>query len=158
MNMKGIIFCVSILCVTVSCNNAGNNEVTKTGTVKEDTTTSNAITIPGKMCFQNILQRDTVQMELFIKDSIVYGNLIYNRYEKDDNKGTFKGTIHGNIIKADYTYTSEGTMSVREIMFKLKNNTITEGFGEMEEKSGRFNFKKDDKVQFTQVYQAVDCK
>ena len=155
--MKKIFLCISMLVAMTACNNTEEANTAKVDTLAKNNSTSNNITLPGKMCFQYILQRDTVNMELFIKDSAVYGNLIYNMFEKDNNRGTFKGNMHGEIIKADYTYTSEGTTSVREVIFRLKDNTLTEGYGEMEEINGKFIFKDTSKVKFSQLYNTITC-
>lgn len=156
--MKRMFLVLAVPFIMTACNNAAEEVTTKTDTVVENSVTENSIKVPGKICFQSILQRDTISIELFIKDSTVSGNLFYNMFEKDDNKGTFSGAISGDIIKADYTFLSEGTTSVREVMFRLKDNTLTEGFGDMEERDNRSVFKDPSKVQFTQVYNSIDCK
>lgn len=157
-SMKRMILCLAVPFIIAACNNATEENTTKTDSVVETSVTENSIKVPGKMCFQSILQRDTISIELFIKDSTVAGNLVYNMFEKDDNKGTFSGTISGDIIKADYKFLSEGITSVREVMFSLKDNTLTEGYGDMEEKGNKSVFKDPSKVQFTQVYNSIDCK
>jgi hypothetical protein len=156
--MKRMILFLAVPFIMAACNNATEEVVDKTDTTVATSVTENSIKVPGKMCFQSILQRDTISIELFIKDSAVSGNLVYNMFEKDDNKGAFSGKISGDIIKADYTFLSEGTTSVREVMFRLKNNTLTEGYGDMEEKDNRSFFKDPSKVQFTQLYNSIDCK
>jgi hypothetical protein len=156
--MKRMILCLAVPFIIAACNNATEENATKTDTAFEASTTENIIKVPGKMCFQAILQRDTISIELFIKDSTVSGNLVYNMFEKDDNKGTFSGKISGDIIKADYTFLSEGTTSIREVMFRLKDNTLTEGYGDMEEKVNKSVFKDSSKVQFTQMYNSIDCR
>lgn len=157
--MKKISCCVLLLFAIAACNNTEESKTVQADTITESTTAkTNSITLPGMMCFQFIQQRDTVNLKLIIKDSVVYGNLFYNMYEKDDNKGRFKGSRNGDIIKADYTYMSEGTMSIREVIFMLKSNVLTEGFGEMEEKGKKLVFKDTSKVQYTQEYTSVDCK
>ncbi|MBG9374800.1 hypothetical protein I5907_01025 [Panacibacter sp. DH6] len=123
-----------------------------------DTSTTNNITLPGQVCFRSVVQRDTVYIKLNIKDTLVFGELEYNMYEKDDNKGKFKGLLVNNILTANYTFRSEGTLSARQVMFKLDGETLTEGFGEMVEKDNRFVFKNPSEVQFTQVYKRIDCK
>jgi hypothetical protein len=43
----------------------------------------------------------------FLKDS-VSGALNYDIYEKDKNTGTILGVMQGDLLVADYTFTSEG--------------------------------------------------
>jgi hypothetical protein len=110
------------------------------------------------MCFHRLLQKDTIAIELFIKDTTVSGNLIYKLYEKDGNTGTFKGSIHNDIILADYTFNSEGKASVRQVIFKLKDGVLTEGYGEKLMKDDKFIFKDTSKINYTQVFDKVECK
>ncbi|MEP6845140.1 MAG: hypothetical protein ABI861_04025 [Panacibacter sp.] len=157
--MQNKFFCLlTLLFISGACNNSAENNAGHVDSAKKETPgTPNNISLPGQICFQYVKQRDIVNMKLFIKDSIAYGNLTYNFLEKDDNKGTFKGSLHNEIIKADYTYMSEDTTSVREIVFRLHDNILTEGYGEMTEVNNKFIFKDSTKVQFTQDYKAVEC-
>lgn len=168
--MKKVLVLLAITAV-VACNNNDKNEANADTTsapvndnsVQEeptnpDTSTSNAIKLPGQICFQSIVQRDTINIKLNVKDTLVYGELEYNMFEKDDNKGRFKGLLINNVLKANYTFRSEGILSIREVIFKLEGDKLTEGFGEMEQKDNRFVFKDPASVKFTQVYTRVDCK
>lgn len=156
--MKRMILFLAAPVIMAACNNGTEKNPSITDTTVESSDTENNIKVPGKMCFQSVLQKDTMRIELFMKDSTVSGNLLYNMFEKDDNKGAFSGKISGDIIKADYTFLSEGTTSVREVMFRLKDNTLTEGYGDMEDKDNKSVFKDPSKVQFTQVYNSIECK
>jgi len=154
---KRIISLFAVL-IAFACNNAEDKKAETKDTATEiQMPTENTIAVP-KLCFQRVVQKDTISIELFIRDTIVSGNLIYNLYEKDRNKGTFKGTIHGETIKADYTYQSEGKISAREIIFKLKDSVLTEGFGETLVKDNKFIFKDTLNIHYTQVFQQVGCK
>ena len=161
MAVKKKIYFLLLIAVISACNSNNDKEAENKDSVSKTVSTDtvkNMISIPGKLCFQRVLQSDTVSIELFIKDTVVSGNLIYNFYEKDSNKGTFNGSIHGDIIKADYTYASEGKTSVREVMFKLKDSVLTEGFGVTLIRDDKFVFKDTSKIQYTQVFKPVDCK
>ena len=62
----------------------------------------------------------------------VSGSLSYNWYEKDDNSGTFKGAVKNDtVIVANYTFQSEGTTSVRQVAFKIKDSILQQGYGEL---------------------------
>ncbi|QEC66918.1 hypothetical protein FRZ67_06260 [Panacibacter ginsenosidivorans] len=159
--MKKKIYFLLIVAAMSACNNNNDKEAANKDSVSTTIITDtarNIISIPGKLCFQRVLQRDTISIELFIKDSVVSGNLIYNFYEKDRNKGTFNGSIHGGIIKADYTYASEGKTSIREVMFQLKDSVLTEGFGVTLMQDNKSIFKDTSKIQYTQVFKRVNCK
>ena len=61
--------------------------------------------------------------------------MVYKLSAKDKNTGTIQGNIKDDLLVAKYTFMSEGVESVREVAFKLKGNTFTEGYGEIEMKN-----------------------
>ena len=69
---------------------------------------------------------------LQIKDSSadqLTGELIFQNYEKDSSYGDFVGKYEDNKLTAVFTFQSEGTESVREIIFtKDGNNLSGDGF------------------------------
>lgn len=158
--MKLKLILIIFIAALTSCNNGKDKETAvedSTPVITIDTT-QNAIEIPGKLCFHRLLQKGTITIELFIKDTVVTGNLVYKLNEKDSNKGSFKGSIHNDIILADYTFASEGKTSVRQVIFKLKDSVLTEGFGETLLKDDKFIFKDTSKIQYTQIFEQVNCK
>ena len=94
----------------------------------------------------------------FLKDS-VSGALNYDIYQKDKNSGTILGVMQGDLLVADYTFTSEGKTSVRQVAFKKTGSTLVGGVGEMEEKDGKMVFKDLSKLDFSHpvVLAEVDC-
>ena len=84
-------------------------------------------------------------MQLTLKDTLASGSLVYNFYEKDKNKGTFKGTLKKDTLLANYTFSSEGIFSVRQVVFLAKGNILLPGSGSMKEQKKRlvFSNKKD---------------
>ena len=77
-------------------------------------------------CYTRISGKDTTYLELEIKKDTIYGRLEYHLFEKDENVGRIKGTIADNIIKAEYNFMSEGTISQRPVVFKLENDKVFE--------------------------------
>ncbi|MCX6447058.1 MAG: hypothetical protein NTX10_03175 [Actinobacteria bacterium] len=57
-------------------------------------------------------------------DSDIKGSLIFQNYEKDSSYGDFVGKYAGNKLSASFTFQSEGTESVREIIFTKDGNRI----------------------------------
>jgi hypothetical protein len=95
----------------------------------------------------------------FQKNDSVSGALNYDIYEKDKNSGTILGTMKDNLLVADYTFLSEGKISVRQVVFKKSGSTLVGGVGEMEEKDGRMVFKDMSKLDFSTpvILGEVDC-
>jgi len=99
-------------------------------------------------CYQMILKRDTATLQLAVKDTTVTGDLRYDWYERDGNTGTLNGVLRNDRIYADYTFQSEGTTSVREVIFKIENGTLLQGFGNLKEEKGKVIFQEPDNLQF----------
>lgn len=90
----------------------------------------------------------TVTLQLTVNGNKASGNLLYALKEKDRNSGTFVGEIKDEILLADYTFSSEGVLSVRQVSFKLTNASAIEGYGEVEEINGKMFFKDPANLEF----------
>lgn len=91
-------------------------------------------------CYTYATDNDSIMLQLTRKGSVVEGELTYILYEKDLNRGTINGVLKGDTLFADYTFTSEGRTSVREVAFVERSNELVEAFGEIEEQNGKFVF------------------
>ena len=113
-------------------------------------------------CYRAILKKDTISLSLNIKNGqLSSGNLSYDFYEKDKNTGTVVGEIKGDTLYADYTFTSEGVSSVRQVAFLKKGNTYVEGFGAViDDNKGQVIFKDRKQLKFdgNVVLSKVDCQ
>lgn len=111
-------------------------------------------------CFKYIKNRDTSNLKLNSAGKIVIGNLSYRLFEKDKNESTIIGIIKGDTIIADYTFQSEGTKSIRQVVWLKKDDKLIEGFGDVEEADGKTKFKNISKLIFGKsiVFTKVECK
>jgi hypothetical protein len=82
----------------------------------------------------------------------VSGTLRYDWHEKDHNSGTIKGVLRNNSIYADYTFESEGMTSVREVVFKIQDTVLLQGFGALTEENGKIIFQHRDSLQFDTIH------
>lgn len=128
--------CVSIL---TSCNNQSNPKVTTQLPTKINVSES---------CFSYFKDNNKVLMHITIVDNLVSGDLLYEYAEKDKNIGKIKGEMIGDTLFADYTFKSEGINSVREVAFLKKGDIWIEGYGDVEELSGKMVFKNRAKLKF----------
>ena len=101
-----------------------------------------------KNCYANYSLKDTVKLELVKNENIISGTLSFKYFGKDENIGTFAGVMRGDTLVADYTFMSEGVTSVRQIAFIKLDNTLVEGYGDVEEKNGEMVFKNIGKLNF----------
>lgn len=82
---------------------------------------------------------DLVRFEITdINGNAVTGKLNYAYAEKDKNEGTFEGVLTGDKLFGRYTFMSEGVESIRDVAFKVEEDAIIEGFGEMNEDGTTF--------------------
>lgn len=95
---------------------------------------SGYIPTPLKGCFMGSLKQDRYYLTIQTQDGVnVTGNISIRNYQKDSSTGNFKGTFDGTVITGVYTFRSEGTVSERELFFKVSDGAILQGFGPVEE-------------------------
>jgi hypothetical protein len=107
--------------------------------------------IPLGGCYEMVLNRDTALLRMAVQDSTVNGNLDYRWYRKDRNNGRFTGIIRDSLIYADYTFESEGSSSVREVIFRIKDSTLQWASGELVQKEGKVVFTEPASVHFDSI-------
>ena len=66
----------------------------------------------------------------------IKGELDVNNFEKDSSTGTLSGTYKDGILLADYTFKSEGTVSVNQVIFKKTADGFVRGYGDVDEATG----------------------
>ncbi len=149
--MPALLF---ILVLSSACNN-------DTTTGVKTTTDSTA---PEKEsvteCYDYFSNKDSVSLHITITGKTVSGELSYKIFEKDQNRGSLQGEMHGDTLLAEYTFISEGIESIREVAFLKKENSLAEGYGEAEEKDGKLVFKNAGALNFsnTVILKKSDCR
>lgn len=158
--MKMIFLIVTgLLLVIASCN---NNEDTETGSVTDATRTDTNNIKPTSQvggCYLMIQGKDTASLQMTAVDGNVSGTLQYRRFEKDDNDGTIKGSVRDGLIDANYTFQSEGTTSVRQVVFSIKGDSLYEGYGEIKVTADSAAFINTSQLKFLPVpFVKIDCE
>lgn len=118
----------------ISCKKEATSEPEKTIPVVKET----AIATEKNDCYRYSINKDTIALTLQLNGTNASGVLIYDFYEKDKNLGTYKGTLENNILIADYTFKSEGKESTRQVAFKITEDNIIEGYGELNAEGTKF--------------------
>jgi hypothetical protein len=103
-------------------------------------------------CYAYRTDTDTVRLTLQTTQATVTGELAYRYFEKDRNRGTIRGTMHGDTLLADYTFQSEGRQSVREVAFLRRDIGFVEGYGPVTEQQGKTVFKLPRTLHFDAKY------
>ncbi|MGN6492947.1 MAG: hypothetical protein ACTHLE_13190 [Agriterribacter sp.] len=159
--MKHIFLCLCLFSVVLFACNSNK-------TVHDNATTADssaAAATPAEPADNNLgyaytNNKDSILLHLAIEGSKVTGDMVYSLFEKDKNTGTIDGEIKGDTIFANYTFMSEGVSSTREIAFLKKDNTLSEGFGEVEQQDNKTVFKNKSSLNFNQniVLQQATCE
>jgi hypothetical protein len=149
-----------------ACNNsdtstpAVQDKDSTTGTVSTDTASTKMDTAEAvnSSCYTQVTDKDTVNLHLVRNGDKVSGDLQYRLFEKDMNTGTITGLFRGDTLIADYTFSSEGRTSVREVAFLKKGDDYTEGFGMVRQQKGKAIFRPGT-LQFSDslLLKKVDC-
>jgi hypothetical protein len=150
--MKQLFFVFAAL-LALACNNT-----TKENAQADSTGTTRTGESPDK-CYAYLTAKDTVRMQLVLDGKSASGDLSYRLYEKDSNTGTLNGTMQGDTLVADYTFSSEGMQSVRQVRFLKQDDMLIEGTGDMEEVNGKMVYRQPADIRYMGglVLKKVSC-
>lgn len=102
-------------------------------------------------CYSRKTDKDTIMLVLQKTGESITGKLSYKIYEKDSNTGTLSGYFRNDTLRADYTFMSEGTESVREVIFLKRGDQLLEATGAMEDRMGKMVFSNRAVLQFPET-------
>ena len=113
-------------------------------------------------CYLATIGKDTALLMINLDSGRVTGKLNYMFQEKDSNMGEIKGKLSNDTLLVDYTFQSEGKMSVREMTFIVRNSQIVEGVGEYvyRKSDNKMVFKNSTAIDYTGksfIFLPVEC-
>jgi hypothetical protein len=109
-------------------------------------------------CFKNSSSNDVAEMSYRQVGDKIYGSLSYQIAGKDKNFGSISGTIKGDTLFGDYTFSSEGTESSREVVMLKAGDSWKEGYGDVVVNGNKVAFKDKSKLGFNGMTLAkTDC-
>lgn len=154
-----LIFAAIAIIGFYSCKNETKTEEFEIMPPEETDISESEVNAPEIGCYRYVSKRDTVLLQMEKINDDVAGTLSYSYFEKDKNDGTFEGKMVGDTLFANYTFGSEGSVSVREIIFVKKETNLVEGFGEVEEVDGKMKFKDNVKYSLNEAMalEEIDC-
>ncbi|MEZ0181581.1 hypothetical protein AB9T89_05010 [Flavobacterium oncorhynchi] len=156
---KLLILTTLILTVLVSCKKITDTEPVQ---ITPSAPKEAQIEEPaGDQCYALRTNGNVIELSFNVNShQEVNGKLNYNIAGKDKNEGTLIGNMKGDTLIADYTFTSEGVSSVREVAFLQKDGALIEGFGDVVQANDKVTFKDKTKLKFDQknTLTKVDCK
>lgn len=153
-------FVAAALLTMFSCQQPPSN----TPETEEQDTSTVTITAPAstpvQQCYTKISGKDTSYLQFETDSGVIDGQLEYHLFEKDKNEGAITGTIANNIIRAEYNFMSEGTISKRPVIFKLENEQVFEAIPSSLDAQGIPVFDKDQsKLKFEDApFVKSNCK
>ncbi|WP_276484293.1 hypothetical protein [Paraflavitalea pollutisoli] len=114
----------------------------------------------GINCYEYINQADTVTLRLIHTGESISGILVYHLDGKDANKGTLQGNMRDSLLVANYSFMSEGMTSERQVVFKLDQGSLVEGYGERVVQNDKETFKDLSSLKFDSQIRLspVECK
>jgi len=142
-----------IALILVSCKQ--EKETNKAAKVSE-----NEIAAKSIRCYSYSKDKDSIFLSYTkLDDSFAEGNLTYKLYEKDNNRGSFKGRWVGDSLFADYEFQSEGSISTREIFFYKTDAGLIEGYGPVKDTLNKVVFEEHSNLKFNEniLLKPVDC-
>lgn len=112
-------------------------------------------------CYMNVIGKDSMFLSYKITNGNVSGKLKYKNFEKDSNSGDITGKVAGDTLRVNYKFTSEGTVSEREIYFLQDSGVLLEGIGEYADPSAaKLVYSSPNAINYSkgQILTPADCK
>ena len=148
------LFSAFLFLIVISCN---SNKKEHTSTKEKEDVEQQKKKPKGleKGCYVYNDNRSTISLQVLKKEDSITGTLLFALAEKDKNTGRFKGLIKSNVLLAKYTFESEGVESVREVAFRIKNDTLLQGYGPTEMKGEKQVFTTPSSLTFNTEFPLV---
>lgn len=90
-------------------------------------------------CYVAGTEKDVYTMHLESEqEGNVSGTLNFKNFEKDSSSGTFAGIYQNGILLGDYTFNSEGSVSVMQVVFQKSGDDFVRGYGPVDAEGTRF--------------------
>jgi len=113
-------------------------------------------------CYAVVFNKDVYTLNIQSQSGENFsGTLAFKNWEKDSSSGTFVGTYKDEILLGDYSFQSEGTYSVMQVIFKKTGDDFIRGYGEVKNEGTRFvdtnNITYDSSSPLS-VFKKTECK
>lgn len=110
---------------------------TKQAIPKDNTPIASENSIGG--CYVAQLSKDVYTLTILSQNGEFFeGTLSFKNFEKDSSSGTYRGTYKDGILLGKYSFQSEGTDSVMQVIFKKQGSNFIRGYGAMNETGDSF--------------------
>ena len=160
--MLKFLFVLLAVAGIISCNNM--DEKTSATTDSIQTTGDATINTTAKVnltgCWLRVIQKDSLSASLVQQGNFVTGKLVFDNFEKDGSSGTVSGRIENNIARLVYRFQSEGMNSISEVYFKITENGLIHGIGEVAVKGDSAYYADPARISFpaNETLQKISCE
>lgn len=155
--MRSILYFLSCLLV-LGCGNKTGKTV-ETGDTTSAASNENNLPPVSISCYLYVSGKDSYFVRLNETAGQITGQMEFRNFEKDQSKGTVKGSRQGDTIRLWYDFESEGSRSVMEIYFKQKGEDLARALGPGDVRGDTAYFKDPNDIQFgnIQLFRKTDC-
>jgi hypothetical protein len=110
-------------------------------------------------CYVYVQGRDSIKLSLRQRQGKIRGDLQFGFYEKDKSYGTIEGEMKGDTLFANYSFTSEGTLSSREVALLKRDDSFILGSGDIANSGNTDVFKDRETIEFGDgvILKNTDC-
>lgn len=160
--MKNFVIIASALLLAISCEKKTDKNIDTSNSNNSGVNTNDSQPLePSTVqnCFVGVTGKDSVFVSIDDNLGTFTGKMRYKNFEKDSSVGDLMGTKNGDTLKLNYTFTSEGKTSDREIYFLIKDGKLLEGIGEHKVDGDKDLYANPAKIKYTgQELEKADCK
>lgn len=137
--MKNYIKIIFVIVVVIVVGGFVYYNKTKPVSVSPSPQTPIVVTDSIVGCYVATLGKDVYSLKIIAQQGELFeGTLVFKNFEKDSSSGTFKGTYKGGILLGDYSFQSEGTNSLMQVIFKKSGDDFVRGYGDVTADGTRF--------------------
>lgn len=91
-------------------------------------------------CYVANIQKDVYSINILSQENqTVKAFLSFKNFEKDSSSGVFEGVYSNGILSGTYSFQSEGSTSILQVVFKKTNEGWIRGFGKMNDTGDHFD-------------------
>lgn len=156
--MKNTLIVITITCLLLSCTNSPDH---KSEAVSESSVAkmSQQKMLSSGDCFRFERNGDIVEFKIVSAEDTIVAGLSYALFEKDKNTGQFKGVYKDSLLTGNYNFMSEGQQSSRDVVFKVTDSTLREGYGNSKTIGNTVRFVDVNTLKFDSnlILKKVDC-
>jgi hypothetical protein len=157
MKIFHLFFSATAFCF--SCTQTVRDKTVTDGDAKINST-SDATTGSLTGCYQMVIDGDTAFMKLNQTNDSLHGILLYKRKagSLDDGEINLKATA--GRAEGFYTFKNEGKNVVRQVVFRIKENALAEGYGDVKMQNDTALLKYPHAINFEEKhsFNKVKCK